>query len=65
MDKVLSEDFELNDLYQRELVRLKLGDQILRLRRSLGLSQAKLAQLIGRSSRRSRGWSATTTRDTR
>jgi ribosome-binding protein aMBF1 (putative translation factor) len=50
MDEIreeLRDDRELNAAYQRELARLKLGNQIMALRQSLGLSQAQLAERIG------------------
>ena len=50
MDEVREElrnDRELNAAFQKELARLKLAQQILELRQHLGLSQARLAKLIG------------------
>jgi ribosome-binding protein aMBF1 (putative translation factor) len=40
-------DRELNGLYQRELAKLKLANQILAARQHAGLSQAALAKRIG------------------
>jgi transcriptional regulator with XRE-family HTH domain len=50
MDEIrqeLRDDRELNAAYQRELARLEIGNQILKLRQRLRLSQAQLAELIG------------------
>lgn len=50
MDEIrdeLARDRELDAAYQRELARLKLANQIAALRRSVGLSQAQLAERIG------------------
>jgi ribosome-binding protein aMBF1 (putative translation factor) len=43
----LTKDRELNQLYQRELAKLKVANQILAARQHAGLSQAALAKLIG------------------
>jgi DNA-binding XRE family transcriptional regulator len=43
----LKNDRELNELYQRELAKLKLANQILAARQHAGLSQAALAKRIG------------------
>jgi len=43
----LADDQELNRLYQRELAKLKLANQILAARRHARLSQAALAKRIG------------------
>jgi transcriptional regulator with XRE-family HTH domain len=45
--KELRDDRVLNELYQRELARLQLADQIAKLRQHAGLSQAELARRIG------------------
>ena len=45
--KELRKDRELNQLYQRELARLQLANQIAKLRQHAGLSQAELARRIG------------------
>lgn len=50
MDEIrqeLTSDPELNELYFRELVRLQLANQIVKLRERAGLSQAALARRIG------------------
>ena len=50
MDEIreeLAQDRELNAVYQRELARLELANQIAALRRHVGLSQAQLAERIG------------------
>jgi DNA-binding transcriptional regulator YiaG len=43
----LASDHELNQLYQRELAKLKLANQILAARQHARLSQAALAKRIG------------------
>lgn len=43
----LVNDRELNGLYQRELAKVKLANQILAARQHAGLSQAALARRIG------------------
>ncbi len=43
----LAGDKELDELYQRELRKLKLANQILAARQTAGLSQAALAKRIG------------------
>jgi len=43
----LAKDRELNQLYQRELAKLKVANQILAARQHAGLSQAALAVRIG------------------
>ena len=43
----LVKDRELNGLYQRELAKLRLANQILAARQHAGLSQAGLAKRIG------------------
>jgi ribosome-binding protein aMBF1 (putative translation factor) len=43
----LAKDRELNQLYQRELAKLKVANQILEARQRAGLSQAALARRIG------------------
>jgi DNA-binding XRE family transcriptional regulator len=43
----LKSDRELNELYQRELAKLKLANQILAVRQQARLSQAALAKRIG------------------
>lgn len=43
----LARDRELNQLYQRELAKLKVANQILAARQRAGLSQAALARRIG------------------
>jgi transcriptional regulator with XRE-family HTH domain len=43
----LTRDRELNSIYQRELARLRLANQIAALRARSGLSQAALAEKIG------------------
>lgn len=43
----LASDKELNELYQRELRKLKVADQITTARQHAGLSQAALARRIG------------------
>lgn len=50
MDEVheeLRRDRELDTLYQRELARLQLANQIAGLRQRAGLSQAELARRVG------------------
>jgi len=50
MDEIHEElqgDRELNALYQRELTRLQLANQIAKLRERSGLTQAELARRIG------------------
>lgn len=47
MDAELAANPRLNELFQLELARLKLADQIFRARRERKMSQASLAQLIG------------------
>ncbi len=50
MDEIHEElrgDRELNGLYQRELTRLQLANQIAKLRERSGLTQAELARRIG------------------
>ena len=50
MDEIheeLDRDPELRTVYQRELVRLQLANQIVKLRERAGLSQAALARRIG------------------
>lgn len=50
MDEIhgeLRKDRELNALYQRELARLQIANQIARLREQVGISQAELARRIG------------------
>lgn len=46
-EEELASDPELNRLYQRELAKLKVANQILAARQQAGLSQAALARLIG------------------
>lgn len=43
----LASDKELNEMYQRELAKLKVANQILAARQQAGLSQAALARRIG------------------
>jgi ribosome-binding protein aMBF1 (putative translation factor) len=45
--KELRDDRVLNELYQRELAKLQLANQIAKLRQHAGLSQAELARRIG------------------
>lgn len=45
--KELRSDRELNALYQRELARLQLANQIVKVRERARLSQAALARLVG------------------
>jgi transcriptional regulator with XRE-family HTH domain len=50
MDEIqeeLAKDRELNALYQRELARLQIANQIAKLREHAGMSQAELARRIG------------------
>ena len=50
MDEIheeLAKDRELNALYQRELARLQIANQIAKLREHAGISQAELARRIG------------------
>jgi ribosome-binding protein aMBF1 (putative translation factor) len=50
MDEIrteLAQDRELNVAFQRELLRLKLAEQIVAARKRAGLSQAQLAARIG------------------
>jgi transcriptional regulator with XRE-family HTH domain len=43
----LAKDRELNAVYQRELARLQIANQIAKLREHAGISQAELARRIG------------------
>ena len=50
MDEIHEElraDRQLTEIYQRELTRLQLANQIMKLREHAGLSQAALARRIG------------------